>query len=147
MLCRICEVQIQLRTYVLDHADDKAPTQQQELYHTHKEHRCLGRSTPRSAGRRSRSCRCVKQEIYILAVRPMTMETRCCKVFFPNYSKKKTAEDTLVPPLRGKREKKVCFFRIICSRCCTRRTCGFTLEIVNTLIKNSSRDDGHSIST
>ena len=136
MLCRICEVQIQLRTYVLDHADDKAPTQQQELYHTHKEHRCLGRSTPRSAGRRSRSCRCVKQEIYILAVRPMTMETRCCKVFFPNYSKKKTAEDTLVPPLWGKRKK--VFFGLFVHTAVRGGTCAFTLKIVNRLIKNSS---------
>ena len=31
----------------------------------------------------------------ITALRPMTMETRCSKVFFPNYSKKKPAEDTL----------------------------------------------------
>ena len=48
----------------------------------------------------------------------MAMETRCSKVlvFFPNYvrtySKKKPAEDTLVPPLWGKRGKK-CFFLII----------------------------------
>ena len=31
----------------------------------------------------------------------MTMETRCSKVIFPNYWKKKPAEDTLVPPLLG----------------------------------------------
>ena len=43
-------------------------------------------------------------------VRPMTMETRCSKVVFPNYSKKKQAEDTLVPPLWGTREKKCWFF-------------------------------------
>ena len=35
----------------------------------------------------------------------MTMETRCAKVIFPNYSKKKPAEDTLVSPLWGKREE------------------------------------------
>ena len=43
------------------------------------------------------------------AVRPITMETRCCNVFFPNYSKEISAEVTLVPPLWGKREKNVCF--------------------------------------
>ena len=47
------------------------------------------------------------------------METRCSKVIFPNYSKKKPAEDTPIPPLWGTREKNVCFSRIICSRCCT----------------------------
>ena len=43
--------------------------------------------------------------------------------------KKKPAEDTLVPPLWGKREKKnVCCSRIICSRCCTRRNLRFHVE-------------------
>ena len=56
------------------------------------------------------------------------METRCSKVIFPNYSKKKPAEDTLVPPLWGTREKNVCFSRIICSRCCTRRNLRFHVE-------------------
>ena len=37
------------------------------------------------------------------------MGTRCCKVFFLNYSKKKSDEDTLVPSPWGKREKNVCF--------------------------------------
>ena len=58
----------------------------------------------------------------------MTMETRCSKVIFPNYSKKKPAEDTLVPPLWGTREENVCFPRIICSRCCTRRNLRFHVE-------------------
>ena len=61
-------------------------------------------------------------------IRPMTTETRCCKVFFPNYSRKISAEDTLVPPLWGTREQNVCFFRIICSRCCTRRNLRFHVE-------------------
>ena len=43
-------------------------------------------------------------------LRPMTMETRCSKVMFPNYSKKKPAEDTAVPPLWGTPEKKCLFF-------------------------------------
>ena len=34
----------------------------------------------------------------------MTMETRFRKVFSPNHSKKESAEDTLVPPLWGKRK-------------------------------------------
>ena len=34
----------------------------------------------------------------------MTTETRCCKVLFPNYSKNKSAEYTLVPPLWGTRD-------------------------------------------
>ena len=42
-------------------------------------------------------------------IRPMTMGTRCCKVFFLNYSKKKSDEDTLVPSPWGKREKNICF--------------------------------------
>ena len=49
-------------------------------------------------------------------VRPVTMETRCSKVIFPNYSKHKPTEDTLVPPPWGTREKNACFSRIICSR-------------------------------
>ena len=63
-----------------------------------------------------------------LGYRPMTMETRCSKVIFPNYSQKKPAEDTLVPPLWGTREENVCFPRIICSRCCTRRNLRFHVE-------------------
>ena len=49
-------------------------------------------------------------------------------VIFPNYSKKKPAEDTLVPPLWGTREENVCFQRNICSRCCTRRNLRFHVE-------------------
>ena len=58
----------------------------------------------------------------------LTMETRCSKVIFPNYSKKKPAEETLVPPLWGTREKNARFSRIICSRCCTRRNLRFHFE-------------------
>ena len=63
-----------------------------------------------------------------LLVIPVTMETRCSKVIFPNCSKKKPAEDTLVPPLWGTREKNVFFSRIICSRCCTRQNLRFHVE-------------------
>ena len=59
--------------------------------------------------------------LYLHVVRPMTTETRCCKVFFPKYPKKKSAEDTLVPPLWGKWGGKCLFLWIFCSRCCTRR--------------------------
>ena len=48
--------------------------------------------------------------------------------YLPNYSKKKPAEDTLVPPLWGTREKNGCFSRVICSRCCTRRNLRFHVE-------------------
>ena len=80
------------------------------------------------------------------AERPMTMETRCSKVIFPNYSKKKPAEDTLVPPLWGTWEKNV-FLGLFVHAAVRGETCAFMLTIVNTLIKNSSRDDRPSIST
>ena len=81
----------------------------------------------------------------ITALRPMTMETRCSKVFFPNYSKKKPAEDTVGPPLWGTREKNV-FLGLFVHAAVRGGTCAFTLKTV-TLIKNSSRNDRPSIST
>ena len=75
------------------------------------------------------------------------METRCSKVIFQNYSKKKPAEDTLVPPLWGTREKMFVFLGLFVHAAVRGGTCAFTLKIVNTLIKNSSRDDRPSIST
>ena len=81
-------------------------------------------------------------------IRPMTMETRCSKVIFPNYSKKKPAEDTLVPPLYGEHGKKMFVSPGLFVHAAVRGgTCAFTLKTVNTLIKNSSRDDRPSIST
>ena len=74
------------------------------------------------------------------------METRCCKVFFPNYSNNKSAEDALVPPLWGKQERNV-FSGSFVHAAVRRGTCAFTLKIVNALIKNSPRDDRPSIST
>ena len=83
----------------------------------------------------------------------MTMERDVAKFFFPNYSEKKSAQDTLVPPW-GKREKNVCFLNISCSffhkisfvhAAARGGTCALTLKIVNTLIENSSRDDRPSI--
>ena len=58
----------------------------------------------------------------------MTMETRCSKVIFPNYSKKKPAEDTLVvPPLWGTREKNV-FLGLFVHAPVRGGTCAFTLK-------------------
>ena len=76
----------------------------------------------------------------------MTMETRCSKVIFPNYSKKKPAEDTLVPPLWGTRGKTVIFLGLFVHAAVRGGICGSTLKIVNTLVKNSSRDDRPSMS-
>ena len=78
----------------------------------------------------------------------MTMETRCSKVIFPNYSKKKPAEDTLVPPLWEHGKKMFVFLGLFVHAAVRGGTCAFTLKIiVNTLIENSSRDDRPSIST
>ena len=59
----------------------------------------------------------------------------------------KPAEDTLVPPLWGTRGKNVRFLGLFVHSAVRGGTCAFTLKIVNTLIKNSSRDDKPSIST
>ena len=75
------------------------------------------------------------------------METRYCKVLFANYSKKKSAEDTLVPPIWGKRETNICFFKLFVHAAVRGGTCAFTLKIVHTLIRNRSRDGKPSIST
>ena len=40
--------------------------------------------------------------------RPMTMEARCCKVFFPDYSKKQSAELYSRTAAMGKRGEIVC---------------------------------------
>ena len=78
-------------------------------------------------------------------LRPMTMDTRrCSKVFWLNYSKINSAEDTLIPPLW---EKRGIFFFFSVHAAARGGTCAFTLKIVNTLIKDSSRDDRPSIST
>ena len=61
--------------------------------------------------------------------------------------KKKPAEDTLVPPLWGTREKMFVFLGLFVHAAVRGGTCAFTLEIIKTLIKNSSRDDRLSIST
>ena len=80
-------------------------------------------------------------------LRPMTMERRCCQGFFPNYSKKKSVEDTdtLEPPLWEKQGKM--FFFLFVHAVVRSGTRAFTLKIVSTLIKINSRDDRPSIST
>ena len=85
--------------------------------------------------------------LYITVLRPLTMETQCSKVIFPNYSKKKPVEDTLVPPLWGTREKMFVFLGLFGHFAVRGGTCAFMLKIVNTLVTNSSRDDRPSIST
>ena len=78
----------------------------------------------------------------------MTMETRFCKVMLPNYSKKKPVQDTLSYRRYGEHGKKkfVCLGLFVYAAV-RGGTCAFTLKIVNTLTKNSSRDDRPSIST
>ena len=80
-------------------------------------------------------------------LRPMTMETRCSKVFFPNYSKKKPAERYCPTAAIGDTGKMFVFLGLFVHVAVRGGTCAFTLKIVNTLIKNSSRDDRPSIST
>ena len=67
----------------------------------------------------------------------MTMETRCSTVIFPNYSKTKPAEDTLVPPLWGTREKMFVFLGLFVHAAVRGGTCAFTLKIVSTPIKTA----------
>ena len=61
--------------------------------------------------------------------------------------KKKPAEDTVVPPLWGKRGEMLVFLGYCVHSAVRGGTWAFALKIVNTWIKNSSRDDRHSIST
>ena len=68
--------------------------------------------------------------VFFVALIPMTMETRCSKVIFPNYSKKKPAEDTLVPPLWGTRGKMFVFLGLFVHAAVRGGTCAFTLKIV-----------------
>ena len=72
---------------------------------------------------------CISIPVYtrvnIELLRSMPMETRCCKVCFENPQKKKSAEDTLVPPLREKREKK-CYYSSFVHAAVRGGTCAFT---------------------
>ena len=76
-------------------------------------------------------------------MRPMTMETRYCKAFFPNCSK-----INRLKILSHRRCVESVFFNICFVHAAARGgTCAFTLKIVNTQIKDSSHDDRASIST
>ena len=80
----------------------------------------------------------------------MTMEEHAAKFSF-QIIKKKSAEDNLVPLLWGKPiiDSFFSYYCIFVHAAALGGTCVFTfaLEIVNKLIKNSSRDDRPSIST
>ena len=67
-----------------------------------------GLTRRRTRERRTILWRCISGKF--VELRPMTMETRCSKVFFPNYSKNKSAADTFVPPLWETRGKKILSF-------------------------------------
>ena len=82
-----------------------------------------------------------------LCLRPMTMETPCSKVILLNYSKRNRLKDTLVPPVWEHGKKMFVFLGLFVHAAVRGGTCAFALKIVNTLIKNSSRDDTPSIST
>ena len=83
----------------------------------------------------------------ILGLRPMTMETRCSKFFFPNYSKKKPAEDTAYHRCGEHGNFFFAFLGLFVHAAVRGGSSAFTLKIVNTLIKNSSREERPSIST
>ena len=70
----------------------------------------------------------------------MTMETRGCKLFFPNDSKNKSTEDTRTAAM-GKTENIYIFSILFFHAAARGGTCAFMFKTVNTLIKNSSRDD------
>ena len=78
---------------------------------------------------------------------PVTMETRSSKVIFRNYSKRNRLEIHSYRRYGEHGEKMFVFLGLFVHSAVRGGTCAFTLKIVNTLIKNSSRDDKPSIST
>ena len=80
-------------------------------------------------------------------VRPMAMQTRCCKVFFPNFSRKKLAEEIYSRSAAVVKTEKVVFVILFVHAAARVGTWALTVKIVNTLIKHSSRDDWRCIST
>ena len=81
-----------------------------------------------------------------LCNRPVTMETRCSKVI--QTIQKRNRLKIRSYHRYGEHGKKMFVFTGLCVHAHVRvGTCAFTLKIVNTLIKNSSRDDRSSIST
>ena len=59
--------------------------------------------------------------------------------------KRNRLKDTLVPPVWEHGKKMFVFLGLFVHAAVRGGTCAFALKIVNTLIKNSSRDDGPSI--
>ena len=74
-------------------------------------------------------------------LRPMTMETRCCKDLFPNYSKNVSAEDNARTAAMGKNGEKMLVLLVFSftqlHAAARGGTCTFALEIVSTLIKTA----------
>ena len=67
-------------------------------------------------------------KLVIITIRPMTMETRCCKVFFPNYLKKGIGWRYSRTAATGQTATFLSFFSGYCSRCCTRWNLRFHVE-------------------
>ena len=78
--------------------------------------------------------------------RPMTMETRCCKIYFQTIQKRNRLKILSYRRYGENGEKKNAFWGLFVHAAVRGGTCAFTMKIVNTLIKNSSRDDRPSIS-
>ena len=75
----------------------------------------------------------------------MTMETRCSKVIF--IQKKKRLKIRSYRRYGEQGGNMFVFLGLFVHAAARGGSCAFTLKIVNTLIKNSSRDDRPSIST
>ena len=89
------------------------------------------------------------REIRNYELKPMLMESLCCKVLFPNFSLFKRLEILSYRRYGTNGGGKTFVFKKIFSfvHAATRGgTCALTLKIVDTLIKNSARDDRPSIS-
>ena len=67
-------------------------------------------------------------KLVIITIRPMTMETRCCKVFFANYLKKGIGWRYSRTAATGQTATFLSFFSGYCSRCCTRWNLRFHVE-------------------
>ena len=81
-------------------------------------------------------------------MRPMTMENAIFQSYLSKLSKKETR--LKIRSYRRHREhgeKMLVFLGLFVYAVARGGICAFTLKIVNTLIKNSSRDDRPSIST
>ena len=70
------------------------------------------------------------------AIKPMPMKTRSQKVFFQKDCFQRTAENILLPPLWGKKEK-MFHFPFLFLTAAGGAVCFFSLQIVNTLIKSA----------